>query len=334
MLNAAQTHVYTDFNGLAQLKNEARKETPEAIRATAKQFESLFVNMVIKSMREAKLADGIFDSDQSKFFQDMYDQQLSVHLSGESGVGLADVIVKQLSKQQDPRSDENAKMALEDYLNSPSPVRSIPVNRIKQASSGEKFIPKSADSDLFSGKDVEKMWEGSSLKSGKKLPITSSAQFVTQLHSYAKKAADELGIEPKVLLAQAALETGWGRSVIKSKDGSSSNNLFNIKAGSQWQGKRTNVSALEFEKGIPKKKMSGFRAYESYQDSFDDYVKLLKNNPRYAQAIKHAGNPQRYMIELQKAGYATDPHYADKVMRIYHGDRIAKFAQEETLAMK
>jgi len=332
VLNAAQSPDYTDFNGLAQLKNEARKETPEAIKETAKQFESLFVNMVIKSMREAKLADGIFDSDQSKFFQDMYDQQLAVHLSGENGVGLADVITRQLSKQQGQgtESNENEKSALEDYLN--NPVRSIPVNRVKHALSATKSEPLT-DSDLFSGKEVEKMWENSSLNSGKNKPITSSKQFVSQLHAYAQKAAEELGIEPKVLLAQAALETGWGRSVIKSKDGSSSHNLFNIKAGSQWQGKRTTVSSLEFEKGIPQKKMSGFRAYESYQDSFDDYVQLLKNNPRYAQALKHAENPQRYMLELQKAGYATDPHYADKVMRIYHGDSLSGVSSGQNLAL-
>jgi flagellar protein FlgJ len=287
--------------------------------------------MVIKSMREAKLADGIFDSDQGKFFQDMYDQQLSVHLSGEQGVGLADVITRQLSKQQGgEESKENEKTELDDYLN--NPVRSIPVNRIKHAIDTKKSEPL-PDSDLFSGKEVEKMWENSSLKPGKNMPLTSSKQFVSQLHAYAQKAAEELGIEPKVLLAQAALETGWGRSVIKSKDGSSSHNLFNIKAGSQWQGKRTNISSLEFENGIPQKKMSGFRAYESYQDSFDDYVRLLKNNPRYAQALKHAENPQRYMLELQKAGYATDPHYADKVMRIYHGESLSGLGSGQKLAM-
>ena len=334
MLNPSSADVYTDFSGLARLRNQAKQETPGAINEVAKQFESLFLNMVLKSMREAKLADSMLDNDQSKFYREMYDQQLAVHLSGKPGVGLADLIVKQLGGE---KTGETERMALDDYLNNP-------VQRTSSAHSAKKDV--SAFMPISSRVRPRLIEEGDRpipsiesrlidrARSQSQQPIRSSGQFVEQLHGYAEKAAAELGVEPKVLLAQAALETGWGRSVIKHKDGSSSFNLFNIKAGSSWKGKRTNVATLEYEKGIPKKQMAGFRSYHSYQESFDDYVRLVKNNPRYSQALKHANNPGRYMQELQKAGYATDPHYADKVMRIYHSDDVAGFKPNAVLAMK
>ncbi|MGR9115537.1 MAG: flagellar assembly peptidoglycan hydrolase FlgJ [Gammaproteobacteria bacterium] len=317
MLNVQNADVYTDFSGLARLKNEARQESPEALKEVAKQFESLFLNMVLKSMREAKLADGLLDNDQSNFYRDMYDQQLAIHLSGDPGVGLADLIAKQLGRND--KSEEAEKMALEDYLN--SPVRRIPSKPMQANAFSEPAVTDSI------GFEPE-------VKNSETRPIQSARQFVKQLYDHAQKAASELGVEPKVILAQAALETGWGKSVIQNRDGSSSFNLFNIKAGSSWRGKQTHVTTLEFDQGVAHKQMAGFRAYESFQDSFDDYVRLIKNNPRYNQALKHAGDPERYMIELQKAGYATDPHYADKVMSIYHSEEVAGFEPLVSVAMK
>ncbi len=334
MLNPGNADVYTDFSGLARLRNQSKQETPGAINEVAKQFESLFLNMVLKSMREAKLADGMLDNDQSKFYREMYDQQLAVHLSGKPGVGLADLIVKQLG---DEKTDETERMTLDDYIN--NPLQRFPsVNKSKKDGADFIPIPSEVKSRLIKDSDrpiqsiESKPIDRERIKSQE--PIRTSGQFVKHLHGYAEKAAAELGVEPKVLLAQAALETGWGRSVIKHKDGSNSFNLFNIKAGSSWAGKRTNVATLEYKKGIPQKQMAGFRSYESYQESFDDYVRLVKNSPRYSQALKHANNPGRYMQELQKAGYATDPHYADKVMRIYHSDDVASYQPNVVVAMQ
>ncbi|MGR9046097.1 MAG: flagellar assembly peptidoglycan hydrolase FlgJ [Gammaproteobacteria bacterium] len=314
MFNVQNAEVYTDFSGLARLKNEARQESPEVLKEVAKQFESLFLTMVLKSMREAKLSEGVLDSDQSRFYRDMYDQQLALHLSGDPGIGLADLIVKQLDRN---KTDDAEKLSLNDYLN--SPVRRIP----SQSQSGERSTVSSSLPDRR-GFDVKKHGDS---------PIKSSEQFVQRLHRYAEQAGSELGVEPRVILAQAALETGWGKSIISNRDGSSSHNLFNIKAGPSWNGRQASVTTLEFEQGVAKKQRAGFRSYDSFRESFDDYVQLLKNNPRYSQALKHAGEPERYMRELQKAGYATDPHYADKVMRIYHSEEVAGFEPQLSVAI-
>jgi flagellar protein FlgJ len=336
--------VYTDFNGLAKLKGQARKESPEALKEVAKQFESIFLNNVLKSMRAAKLADGAMDNDQSKFYNDMYDQQLAVHLSGSPGVGLADLIVKQLS----PDKPKHEKQDVEDYLNRSGGIarsgtaQAHAVNRhaggkVDGADGQAEITPYIHGSDSldeitefpFGTNQAEQ----SALKNGRAQPIQSAEEFVRRLHPLAVQAAKELGVEPKVILAQAALESGWGRAVIHNSNGSSSFNLFNIKADRAWQGKQAQVATLEFDQGVAKKVHAGFRSYDSYEDSFRDYVDFIKSNPRYADALKKAGNAQHYMHELQRAGYATDPRYADKVMSIYQGSTMAEFEPDVIMAM-
>lgn len=143
-----------------------------------------------------------------------------------------------------------------------------------------------------------------------------------RLSAEAQQAGEQLGVNGRMLLAQAALESGWGSAVISGRDGRSSHNLFNIKADKSWQGRKVNVSTLEYEQGRPVKKQAAFRAYGSYRDSFQDYVRFVRNNPRYKQALQHAGNAERYMQELQRAGYATDPRYADKVVRVFQSSAL------------
>ncbi|MGZ8928830.1 MAG: flagellar assembly peptidoglycan hydrolase FlgJ [Methylobacter sp.] len=331
MLGVQNADVYTDFNGLAKLKSEARNQSPEAVKEVAKQFESIFLNNVLKGMREAKLADSLMDNDQSKFYREMYDQQLAVHLSGSPGVGLADLIVKQLSRDQPDNeksaNEKNAKLGLEDYLN-----RSAGTPKVisAQRSVIDKQVVSAADNQSKS--PVDEIFN-TPLKNEPAQPIMSAEQFVEQLQPYAEQAAKQLGIEPRVVLAQAALETGWGRSLIKNSNGGSSFNLFNIKADKAWQGKQVQMPALEFEQGIAKQVNSGFRSYNSFQESFQDYVDFIKSNPRYGEALKQAGNAKQYMQELQRAGYATDPNYADKVMDIYHGSTITGLRPDTVIAM-
>lgn len=323
MLSAANNaDVYTDFNGLAKLKSQAKKESPEALKEVAKQFESVFLSNVLKSMREAKLADGIMDSDQTKFYNDMYDQQLAVHLSGKPGVGLADLVVKQLSHE--PADSEH--LGLPDYLE-----RSSSMPKINAERSDEDGVAR-IKAYFQNNRPLNEMAE-IPFQSDRNQPIQSAEQFVRELHPYAEQAARELGVKPKVLLAQAALETGWGRSLIKNRDGSNSFNLFNIKADKSWQGKQAQVSTLEFEQGIAKKVNAGFRSYRSYQESFRDYVDFIKTNPRYALALRKAGNAHQYIRELQHAGYATDPNYADKVMNIYQSNTVSGFKPDAVIAM-
>jgi len=344
MLTGTQNaDVYTDFNGLSKLKGQARKESPEALKEVAKQFESIFLNNVLKSMRAAKLADGAMDNDQSKFYNDMYDQQLAVHLSGSPGVGLADLIVKQLS----PDKPKNEKQDVEDYLNKSGGIsrgseQAHAVNRQVSGKTGSfadgqaMVTPYRQDRSPLDEMTEFPFNSGNTLpmlKDGQSQPIQSAEEFVRRLHPYAEQAAKELGVEPKVILAQAALETGWGRSLIKNSNGSNSFNLFNIKADKAWQGKQAQVATLEFDQGIPKKVNAGFRSYDSFKESFRDYVDFIKSNPRYGDALKKAGNAEQYMHELQRAGYATDPKYADKVMSIYQGNTMAEFEPDVIMAM-
>ncbi len=283
--------VYTDFSGLAKLKTAARKHDPAALQKVAAQFESVFLSMVLKSMRQAKLADGIMDSDQSKFFQDMYDQQLALHLAAKPGIGLADLMVRQLS----PKSGDPAnRLGVEDYLKSTS---------VSTHAQMTKTAAAPTVTETFTANEA----------------VSGKSDFVRKLLPFARQAADELGVDAGILLAQAALETGWGKGVITHADGRSSFNLFNIKADKSWKGESVEKVTLEFERGIPRKQKAHFRSYGSWQQSFMDYARFIKNNPRYQQALKVSSNPQQYMHELQKAGYATDPEYARKVMRVYKG---------------
>jgi flagellar protein FlgJ len=364
MLPVNHADTYTNFDGLAKLKSEARKESPEALKEAAKQFESIFLNSILKNMRESKLADGILDNEQSKSYSEMYDQQLALHLSGS--VGLADLVVRQM-KHEEP--ENNRKLGFEDYLN-----RSSTASKPVTGQHGTVDNPAGTKADLdrresdHENREIENQMESNSaaqrperhlgtgqgrtgnrtdfdektddfnriaefqLKNREARPIHPSQDFIRKLHPLAERAARELGVEPKMLLAQAALETNWGRSLIRHSDGSSFN-LFNIKADKAWQGKKAQVDAVEFEHGIAKKVNSPFRSYDSFEESFRDYVEFIKNNPRYGDALKQAGNPELYMHKLQQAGYATDPNYAEKVLKIYHSNAMNEFQSDFMVAM-
>ena len=334
MLNTDTAAVYTDFNGLAKLKQGAREQTPEAIKEVSKQFESVFLSMVLKSMRQAKLAEGVLDSKQSEFYRDMFDQQMAIELSGKPGVGLADVIAKQLSPKQ--KVDDEEEMQAGDYLNRAMGVNNSTaqpphVKGPQQANysaepldeSGLSRLQESLDRLEQSQQSLNEQWQAMQTDGRSNVGEMSvnKQMFMSQLMPHAQQAASELGVDANVLLAQAALETGWGKSVIKNSQGDSSFNLFNIKADKSWQGKQARVSTLEFDGSVARKEMAGFRSYESYKQSFDDYVSFIKSNPRYSSALKMAENPERYVHELQKAGYATDPNYAEKVLNIYRSQK-------------
>jgi len=156
----------------------------------------------------------------------------------------------------------------------------------------------------------------------------SPESFVQQLLPLAKQAADKIGTTAEVILSQAALETGWGQHLVKNSDGSSSHNLFNIKADSRWQGDRATTGTVEYREGIAVKEQAQFRTYDSYQDSFNDYVDFLQTQPRYQDALKQTGNPEKFIEGLHKAGYATDPGYADKIKKIMNSATVAQFSQQ------
>lgn len=307
-MKTLDTGVYTDFSGLARLRNEARSENPETLRKVARQFESIFLQMTLKSMREAGFGDDLMNSDKSLFYRDMYDKQLALHLAEKSRIGLADLIVKQLGGEvKNPMPVQGRDLA--DYRRHPE----FPAHR--QASGAATANLKMAAGRSRTG--VPHAVDGRDSFPG------SPAAFVEKLRPYAVEAADDLGVHPGILLAQAALESGWGKRMIRHTDGSNSHNLFGIKADKRWAGAQIRVPTLEYSDGIAQKRHAAFRSYSDYAESFRDYVNFLRTNPRYQEALARGENPAGFIGSLQKAGYATDPDYAAKVMRIFRQHDLA-----------
>lgn len=308
-----------DFRGLAELRRSATvdQKDQDTLRQVAGQFESLFVNMMLKSMRQAKLADGIFDSSQSDTFREMADQQLAMDLSSRGGIGLQEVIMRQLGGQLDSKLATKPTLDGEPQSYSIDTAKVRPALEIKDTAPVVKQI--STHAPISSSQHSEQQSE---------LSFDSPQQFVEKLWPMAKRAADKIGVTPDVILSQAALETGWGKHVINKANGESSFNLFNIKADSRWTGDKTSVGTVEYHNGVAIRQQAQFRSYESYQQSFDDYVNFLQTQPRYQNALKQTDNPEQFIEALHKSGYATDPDYADKIKHIMNSATLAQFSQQ------
>jgi peptidoglycan hydrolase FlgJ len=360
-----------DTKGLDQLRQTARKDAPEALRSTAQQFEALFLNMVMKSMRDATPKEDLFGSEQEKMMTGMLDQQLSQNLA-KRGVGLADALVLQLSKTLTPRTDAADAAPLPNALsglnggvqqglpaprqasslgngvaNDPStanvdadPLAAGKFNRVQALSNAlandpnlRPFLPGRL------GNMANRYLDNSSLDNAAKLlPPSLDAQktlpdsavavqvrsnspdhvkvFHERVGKHAEQASRETGIPAKFMLGQAALESGWGRHEIATADGSKSHNLFGVKATAGWKGKTVEATTTEFVNGVPTTKREKFRAYDSYGEGFRDYAKLLTKNPRYENVMNQTQDASSFAKGLQRAGYATDPHYASKLTRI------------------
>lgn len=311
-------HTAIDFHGLNSLRESAVKadNQDQTLRQVAAQFESLFVGLMLKSMRQAELAEGILDSDQSDTYRDMADQQLAMDMSASGGLGLQDMIIRQLGG--DPAA---ADMPIGGQTFAADTVQTLPrlVEQIRE-------LKPETPAEITSTDKASASQSGPSLAE-RPLPARfhSPAEFVASLWPMAEKAASKIGAAPEAIMAQAALETGWGKHILQDKSGSSFN-LFNIKADSRWTGDFTSKNVLEYHNGQPIQEQSRFRSYADYQQSFDDYVQFLQSNPRYQNALQHAGDPQRFVEQLHKAGYATDPQYASKLKRIMQGETLAQNA--------
>ena len=255
-----------DARSLDTLRLQAKQNPEQANRAVAQQFEAVFLQMVLKSMRDATPQDGPTDSDQTRMYTSMLDQQIAQSLSAK-GIGLADVMLRQLGRSQ------TAAPAL--------PVTAKPVDAKTSA------------------------------------PVASQ-NFLSRMKEHAIAASNATGIPAKFLLGHAALESGWGNGEIRTADGSPSHNLFGIKAGRNWKGATVDVTTTEYVDGAPRKMVQTFRAYASYAQAFQDYASLLQNSPRYAAVLKQSDGAG-FAQGLQRAGYATDPQYAEKLTRILNG---------------
>ncbi|HEX7972465.1 MAG TPA: flagellar assembly peptidoglycan hydrolase FlgJ [Thiobacillus sp.] len=274
-----------DVQGVGQLKLDAKQSSPEALRAAAQQFEAVFMNMLMKSMREASPQDGMFDSEQTRMYTSMLDQQLTQKLATR-GIGLADMMVRQLS------GTLAAPAAIEDKT--PDAAVTAP-----GFSLNPPVVMPLPPADARSGE----------------VPAHVEA-FVQKLLPHAEAASASTGIPARFMLGQAALETGWGKSEIRGADGQNSYNLFGIKAGNGWTGRIADIVTTEYVNGRPQKQVESFRAYDSYADAFRDYARLLRSNARYQNAIAQGQDAAGFALGLQQAGYATDPGYAQKLMGV------------------
>jgi flagellar protein FlgJ len=314
MTSPASANFYADFKGLAELKHSAGQQDPKALREAARQFESIFTKMMLKSMREASLGESLLDNDQSKFYLEMFDNQLAVQLSEGKGLGLAEMMVRQLTQSNGgfPIAGNGELKPMP--LVSPTVATPMPLPAATPAS--QLNLP---PLPVAAPQTVAPIAPAPSPKPQAPGPIAPIAmtpeEFVRNMWSHAQAAGEELGVDPQTLIAHAALETGWGKSIPCNADGSCSYNLFGIKAGGKWQGESVRVNTLEFEDGVAVRKRENFRAYASPADSFRDYAALIKNSPRYQAALGVGGDAEKFASALQQGGYATDPNYAQKLTK-------------------
>jgi flagellar protein FlgJ len=284
---SASNALAADARSLSSLKLQSGQKSPAAIKEAAKQFESLFMRELIKSMREATMKSGLTDSPGGDLGADLLDQQFAVQMSGKPG-GLSDLIAAQLTRQMGG-TDTGAADA------SKKQAASAPIGALGKASALAAY--------------------GANASTSKFNPTPNQVNFVRSHTEAAIKVEKTTGIPASYMVGQAGHETGWGKHEIKVKGGAPSYNLFGIKAGAGWTGKVAEVSTTEYVNGVAKKTVAKFRAYDSYEDSFRDYARLITETPRYAQASKQTGSAQAFAAGLQKAGYATDPDYANKLSR-------------------
>jgi flagellar protein FlgJ len=294
------TPVYNDFSGLANLERGARERSPEATREAARQFEAVFVKMMLKSMRDA---NAVLAEDRDRSYEQMFDDQIALDLTRGRGIGLAEMLVRQMT----PGGDASTEAGLDQ-----SQLKER-IARRAMASPTADEAPAPAASPLPGRQDFRP---------------DSPEGFLRKIWPLAEAAGERLGVDPQAIAAQATLETGWGKRLIRDGEGLSGNNLFGIKADRRWDGEKVNVPTLEYRGGIAKRESAQFRAYQDLAAGFEDYVSFLKTNPRYAEATAGGLSAEDYAHSLQRAGYATDPDYANKIRGVMTSPRFEKTVSE------
>jgi flagellar protein FlgJ len=298
-----------DVKDMGSLRQSAKAGSPEALKTAATQFEAMFVNMMMKSMRDATPQDGMMDSQQTKMFTTMLDQQTSQNIA-KKGIGLSDMLIRQLSKTADKQAlaiggeaGDSASGVNGGSFAGAASLMDAKLQRAIAAAGGPGAVGSVDDNSAVPA-------------TTKSTQPTHVRNFQEKLGAHAEEASRTTGIPAKFMLGQAALESGWGKREIKGRDGTNSHNLFGIKAGGDWKGKVVEATTTEYVNGKAQTRVERFRAYDSYSDSFKDYGKLLASNPRYEKVLASAGDASSFAQGLQKAGYATDPHYASKLTSI------------------
>ncbi|MDM3168834.1 flagellar assembly peptidoglycan hydrolase FlgJ [Citrobacter sp. Cf111] len=277
-----------DAQSLNELKAKAGQDPAANIRPVARQVEGMFVQMMLKSMREALPKDGVFSSDSTRLYTSMYDQQIAQQMTAGKGLGLAEMMVKQMTEGQAKPADDAPQVPMKFSLETVTSYQNQALTQLVR-----KAIPRATESNdqLLSG---------------------DSKDFLAQLSLPAKLASQQSGVPHHLILAQAALESGWGQRQIRRENGEPSFNIFGVKASGSWKGPTTEITTTEYENGEAKKVKARFRVYSSYLEALSDYVGLISRNPRYA-AVTAAATAEQGAQALQNAGYATDPNYARKL---------------------
>ncbi|MEJ1098473.1 MULTISPECIES: flagellar assembly peptidoglycan hydrolase FlgJ [unclassified Pseudoxanthomonas] len=314
------------------LADAAGKPDRARIQEVAKQLEGQFAQMLIKCMRDASFGDSLFPGE-NQTFRDMYDQQLAKAMTQGKGMGLAPMIARQLGGGEAPAPAATpSSYGLSEYRRMlPSTETGQMLDAIAGRSGNASDASEASGDNLpltlkqltIPEPDACEQVESVGKADPQKYARNTPERFVAEVWNHAEKAAKELGVDPRALVAQAALETGWGRRGIQRNDGGSSNNLFGIKA-TGWKGDRVRTGTHEYTNGVKHSETAEFRAYNSPAESFADYVRLLKNNPRYQQALAAGKDIHGFAKGLQKAGYATDPSYANKIASIANGPTLGK----------
>lgn len=285
-----------DFNALAELKAKASKDAKGTAGEVAKQFEGIFLQSMLKSMRMGQHfldESSPFRGRDRETFQDMLDAQYASNIASTNGIGIAAALTKHIESAA-PDTKKVNSVQLQNDMNTQVLHRVAP----------------------------KKLTEKGDAK-----PASAVDDFVKTIWPKAKEAASLIGLDPKILMAQAALETGWGKFITKDTDGTTSNNLFNIKSSNNSEYDSVQVKTTEYIADTPVNVSASFRKYPSIEHSFNDYISLIKGSERYQGALASAGNPENYVNELHKAGYATDPEYSTKILSIYHGDELNQAMQ-------
>ncbi len=328
-----QAASYNDVQSLFDLRRAAKANDPTALRETARQFESVFTRMMLESMRKASQGDELFDSNESGFYRDMFDDQLSVELSKGRGLGLAEMLVQQLQRSAAGIAPANPATAGKSGVGStsealptaashgvPSPVgsagKSVADVRRSAVTLAQELAPllnpalaTTGLPDVAAPAAIRSPFDAAG-------ELAGPAAFIRRMLPLAEEAGRQLGVSPRTILAHAALETGWGRSMPTGPDGKASFNLFGVKAGARWDGAAVGAKTTEFENDLPVARVERFRAYDSVQAGVQDYVQLLSGSARYAAALGKGNDVGAFATALQKGGYATDPRYAQKLTMV------------------
>ncbi len=308
-----------DSRSLERLKREAKGDPKQAIKAAARQFESMFMQMVLKSMREATPKSGLFDSSAGDLYSGMLDQQLAGAVSG--GSGLAAIIERQLSRHMQamvPAAATDHTVGRKSPATDDAGAEAMAARPRSTLGPAQRPIPAAVMADGASAPSTSARAApdlGTRTSSGVG-GATAQSVFVNRMWDHALVAQRDTGLPAKFIIGQAALESGWGSREITGSDGLRSFNLFGIKATGGWQGRTVEAATTEYENGVPVRKVEKFRAYNSYGEAFRDWARLLTANPRYAEVLSNRTDAAGFANGLQRAGYATDPNYGAKLRQV------------------